>query len=138
MLLTKIDLEQVSIASPCTANWEEMHGDDKMRFCDHCQKHVYNFASMTLEEGAALINAKEGLLCGRLSRRHDGTFIAKDCPVGLARKLERRVRFALLAAIVLLVAILWGKTKPTSTDNTIAYIDTWIDTQLTKYGLRAR
>jgi hypothetical protein len=82
-------LEQVRIASPCSANWEEMRGDERARFCELCQKHVYNFAAMTADEAAGLICEKEGKLCARLYRRRDGTVLTADCPVGAARYWKR-------------------------------------------------
>jgi hypothetical protein len=39
-------LDDIQIASPCDANWAEMVGDDRTRFCSSCSKHVYNFASI--------------------------------------------------------------------------------------------
>ncbi|MEW6302677.1 MAG: hypothetical protein AB1705_04350 [Verrucomicrobiota bacterium] len=75
-------LAKVRVASPCPARWEDMQGDERARFCAHCQKHVYNFSAMNGEEVVALIRAKEGSLCGRFYQRSDGTMLTADCPVG--------------------------------------------------------
>jgi hypothetical protein len=32
-------LTNVQIASPCSANWDEMIGDDASRFCNQCENH---------------------------------------------------------------------------------------------------
>jgi hypothetical protein len=40
-------LSQIKIASPCAASWDEMRGDDRCRFCQHCQLNVYNLSAMT-------------------------------------------------------------------------------------------
>ena len=40
-------LDQVGIASPCTASWEAMAGDDRVRFCRQCSLNVYNLSGMT-------------------------------------------------------------------------------------------
>src|SRR4051812_43681240 len=35
-------LDSLTVASPCSANWAEMTGDDRSRFCGKCEKNVYN------------------------------------------------------------------------------------------------
>src|SRR5262249_10788550 len=39
-------LDNVRIASPCHARWEDMVGNDRARFCGQCRKNVYNFSAM--------------------------------------------------------------------------------------------
>src|SRR4051794_558697 len=43
-------LETLRIASPCTARWDEMRGDEQMRYCGQCRKKVYNLSAMTRDE----------------------------------------------------------------------------------------
>ena len=38
---------RLDVASPCSANWEKMTGDDRMRFCALCKKNVYNLSAMS-------------------------------------------------------------------------------------------
>ena len=83
-------LEQVRVAAPCTADWEKMVGDERMRYCDRCSLHVYNLSGMTRREAEALVAGTEGRLCVRFYRRADGTILTRNCPVGL-RALKRRV-----------------------------------------------
>ena len=89
-------LDAVRVASRCTASWEEMVGDDRVRFCGECSKNVYNLSAMTREDAEALLHAKEERMCVRLYRREDGTVITADCPVG--RKRVRRRAAAAVAA----------------------------------------
>jgi len=86
-----ISLQQLCIASPCAVSWDDMVGDDRSRFCDHCRLNVYNLASMTQSEIERLILSKEGRLCARLYQRRDGTVLVRDCPIGLAALRRRRV-----------------------------------------------
>ena len=44
-------LNQINIPTPCPMDWDGMSGNDRMRFCDFCGKHVYNFAAMTSNPG---------------------------------------------------------------------------------------
>jgi Carboxypeptidase regulatory-like domain len=87
-------LDRVSIASPCSADWEDMPGTDQVRHCSECNKNVYNLSAMTRREAEALLRETEGRLCARLYRRADGTILTENCPAGL-RAIGRRVsRFA--------------------------------------------
>jgi len=89
-------LDRMSIASPCSANWSDMVGDEKSRYCGKCEKNVYNLSAMTREEAELTILGKGGDLCVRLFQRADGTVLTQDCPVGVRRK---RLRLAGVLAI---------------------------------------
>lgn len=83
-------LENIKIASPCDANWEEMYGSERLRFCGACKLNVYNFSEMTRREAENLILQTEGNLCVRFYRRADGSVLTADCPVGW-QAIKRRV-----------------------------------------------
>ena len=93
-------LDNIRVASPCSADWSKMTGDERARHCGDCNKNVYNISEMTRDEAEALIVAKEGKLCVRYYRRHDGTILLKDCVVGVKRKRRRRVIVAGAAAML--------------------------------------
>ena len=78
-------LDNVRIASPCKADWDEMIGDARVRFCASCQKDVYNLSEMARQEAESFLREKAGNACVRLYRRADGTVLTADCPVGLGR-----------------------------------------------------
>lgn len=82
-------LATIRVASPCSARWADMQGDERARFCSHCQKHVYNFAAMKATEVEVLIREKEGNLCGRFFQRTDGTVLTADCAVGITHRWRR-------------------------------------------------
>lgn len=88
-------LEDVRIASPCSARWEDMRGDERARFCGQCEKTVYDLSSLSRSEAEALLVSREGAICVRLFRRVDGTVLTADCPVGARRK---RVRLTVISA----------------------------------------
>ena len=95
-------LDNIRVASPCRASWEAMSGNHQARFCQTCQKNVFNLSRMTREEAESLIRKKEGTLCVRFARRADGTLVTDDCPVGLRVKRTKRGGFilALLAVLI--------------------------------------
>src|SRR6195256_6092396 len=83
-------LDHVRIAAPCPADWDQMIGSERVRFCGQCSLNVYNLSGMTRSDAESLIARTEGRLCVRFYRRSDGSIITKDCPVGL-RRLKARV-----------------------------------------------
>ena len=84
-------LPNIRVATPCSADWNGMVGDDRVRACAACNKNVYNLSAMTRDEAEALIIEKEGKLCVRYFQRKDGTILLKDCEVGVSQKRKRRV-----------------------------------------------
>lgn len=96
-------VHDIKIASPCTVSWEGMTGDERQRHCDACKLNVYNISEMTIAEAEELIIAKEGRVCVRLFRRHDGTVLTKDCPKGLAAIRARLYKS--VAAVTATVAV---------------------------------
>ena len=108
-------LEDIRIATPCSADWDEMTGDARVRFCGKCEKNVYNLSAMTREEGEALVKEKEGRLCVRLYQRKDGTVITSDCPVGVRRaRLRARVWASIsgaAASAALVLGLFGGRAR---------------------------
>lgn len=93
-------LDNIRVASPCSADWAKMTGDERRRFCGDCKKHVYNLSELTRDEAEALILEKEGRLCVRYYQRADGTILLADCTVGVRRRRRRRVIVAGAAAML--------------------------------------
>ena len=100
-------LGNLNVASPCSADWDAMYGDERKRFCGQCKLNVYNLSGMTRDEAESLIMNAEGRLCVRFYRRADGTVITQDCPVGWAR-VKQRTRATLVAMASLLMALVTG------------------------------
>ncbi|HEY8042381.1 MAG TPA: hypothetical protein VIF15_21405 [Polyangiaceae bacterium] len=101
-------LEDVKIAAPCNASWDQMVGDDRIRFCGQCEKNVYNLSAMPRDEAESLLLAKEGNMCVRLYKRADGTVLTDDCPVGVKRRRRRRAALATVGGGLLAAAAALG------------------------------
>lgn len=86
------NVDEIRVASPCHARWNDMTGDERARFCGQCQKHVYNLSAMTRAQIETLVREKEGKFCGRFYRRADGRMLTADCPSRLRRVRERIAR----------------------------------------------
>ena len=100
-------LGRVRVAAPCEEGWDEMRGDERVRFCARCSLNVYSLSAMTRREAERLVVSNEGRLCVRFYRRKDGTILTQNCPTGLI-KLKRRVSRAASAVAAALVSFLAG------------------------------
>lgn len=107
--MAKIDnpLNNIRVASPCSADWNRMAGDERKRFCGDCKMNVYNLSGMTKYDAENLLKNAEGRLCVRYFQRADGTILTKDCPVGWARVKRKMSAFA-TAVFALIVTITGG------------------------------
>jgi hypothetical protein len=104
-------LDEIRIATPCTASWDEMTGNDTVRFCGECKLNVYNLSNMTAASAALLVDQTEGRLCVRLYKRKDGTVLTEDCPVGVRARLHRMGRAAGMALTALLGLFTGGPAR---------------------------
>jgi hypothetical protein len=61
-------VKAIEVKSPCTESWNEMRGNDRIRFCGHCAHDVNNLSEMTRKEAMRLVRGSEGRLCIRYDR----------------------------------------------------------------------
>ena len=101
-------LDNIKVASPCSADWNEMNGDARKRFCSDCKLNVYNLSEMTKQDAENLLMKSEGRLCVRFYQRADGTVITQDCPVGwqAVKKRISKVSAAVASLVISLFASL--------------------------------
>ena len=75
----------LTIPSPCTADWDSMIGNDQVRFCEHCSLKVHNLSMLTRNQAQRLVSRSDGRLCVRY--HHDWTGRPLTLPV--KQKLHR-------------------------------------------------
>jgi carboxypeptidase family protein/ankyrin repeat protein len=78
-------LNNVTVPSPCTEDWNSMTGNDQIRFCKHCDLDVHNLSQMTRSQAQRLIDRSNGRLCVRY--HHDSAGQPLTLPV--RQKLHR-------------------------------------------------
>ncbi|MEP6788795.1 MAG: hypothetical protein ABJB40_10220, partial [Acidobacteriota bacterium] len=100
-------LDSISIASPCSSNWNDMNGTERRRFCQECKLNVYNLSDMTQMEAKSFLIGSEGRVCLRVYRRSDGTVITKDCP-SRAQRLKKRASNLATACLALFAGFIGG------------------------------
>jgi hypothetical protein len=99
--VTKLPLlARIHVATPCTADWSQMTGDERVRHCAHCKKDVFNLSDMSRAQAERLIIERNGDLCARYYQRKDGTVLLADCSVGIKQKRKSRVIAAGAAALL--------------------------------------
>ena len=62
----------IRIKEPCHADWSEMDGSEKKRFCGDCSKHVHDLSAMTEYQATMVIKTVEKP-CVRYSCNPDGS-----------------------------------------------------------------
>lgn len=89
----------LTIARPCSENWDLMTPSEKGRFCDKCKKEVTDFTKMTTDQVVDCLTQKSGQsICGRL--RIDQTERSKSKYHLIVAKLNlNTARFFILLGI---------------------------------------
>jgi hypothetical protein len=57
--------DSLRVATPCNEDWEQMSGNDVVRLCSHCSKHVNFVSQMTEKQARRLVRNSGGKLCVR-------------------------------------------------------------------------
>ncbi len=92
-------LDRVQVKSPCTEDWNEMVGNDEVRFCSHCSQHVHNLSAMTRREAEELVLKSNGNLCIRYLRRPEDQQIV-TLPDWMDRPALRRIALPIAAGVM--------------------------------------
>jgi hypothetical protein len=87
-------LDRINIPVPCNADWDSMIGNNEVRFCEHCSKHVNNLSEMTRKQALELVSRSKGQLCVRYYRRPDDTIHTRAAPTQLHQIKRRASRIA--------------------------------------------
>jgi hypothetical protein len=68
-------LDRIDVREPCTESWEQMTGNNEVRFCSHCSKNVYDLSSYTRQRAEKLVRDSNGGLCVRYRKDERGRVI---------------------------------------------------------------
>src|SRR5690349_19976701 len=101
-------LPVIQIAKPCDADWNAMKGDERSRFCEHCQRYVHNFSAMREEEITDLVCRSAGKLRIRIQRDAAGTMVTLDYEKRRNDKRTRRwILFGALGSALASTGVNW-------------------------------
>ena len=112
-------LDKMEVQSPCNESWDEMIGNDEVRFCSHCAKNVHNISAMTRNKAEELIEKSNGKLCIRYVKNPNGKLITAP-PV--LTKITRRATIAasVLATSLTLSTMVYSQGTRVPTDDNSA------------------
>jgi hypothetical protein len=108
-------VDRIGVVAPCSADWELMRGDDRIRFCTHCSLEVHNFSAMTRREIQSLVARSNGRLCARYVRTPRGIRTLDEPPprlVTIARRAGRIAATPLAVAMTLASASAAPSAEP--------------------------
>lgn len=110
----KTFLKNLTVASPCVADWNSMTGNDQVRFCEHCSFEVHNLSSMTRSQAERLVARSNGRLCVQYIQDPNGGPVTM--PVGqklhhISRRVSQIAAGAFTAALSVTSAIAQESTR---------------------------
>lgn len=82
-------VDRLQVVRPCTESWDEMQGDERVRYCAKCETNVVNLARLTRPEIEALIERTNGHFCSRLVRLPNGLVQTAQDPGSLRFRAAR-------------------------------------------------
>jgi len=83
-----IPIECKKEALACPFTWDPTYAKEKYRYCDNCQRPVYNFAGLEIAEAEAIILKAENRAKFTLYKRTDGLYMTSDCPVAVKKRSD--------------------------------------------------
>ena len=101
-------LKNLTVPSPCPADWNSMIGNDQVRFCEHCNFEVHNLSLMTRSQAERLVARSNGRLCVQYIQEPNGGPVT--LPVGqklhhISRRVSQIAAGAFTAALSVTSAI---------------------------------
>ena len=82
--------DRINIPAPCDADWDSMIGNDRVRFCEHCDLRVTDLSAMTRGQAMDFVARAEGRVCVRFIQKPNGGVLTRTMPERLYR-IHRRV-----------------------------------------------
>lgn len=83
-------MKRYFVRNSCTESWDGMSGDERKRFCESCQRAVYNFSELTRREVERLsASSKSHSICGRISYVSEGVPLFRPEPASAVGQLVR-------------------------------------------------
>ncbi len=113
-------IDSISVSSPCSEDWEKMHGNDRVRFCDHCAKNVRDLSAVRRKEAMRMVQASGGGLCVRYVKDpHTGLPLFADQLINITRRSPGIAAGVMTASLALSTAAFSQNGTPASTPEQI-------------------
>jgi hypothetical protein len=106
-------LDRIDVKAPCTESWEEMSGNDQVRFCSHCTKNVVDLSAYTRARAEKLVRDSNGGLCVRYRKDERGRVITAP-PKFTQIKRQAKIAAGVLAATLSVGSAAYSQGQPIS------------------------
>lgn len=103
-------LDSIKSPAPCSKDWDEMIGDELVRFCTGCEKNVYNLSAMTRREARKFVAKNSGKVCVRYVRLTNGKVQTADTRLYKITRQTSRLAAGVLGATLTLSAAAQAQT----------------------------
>lgn len=107
-------LDSIKSPAPCSKDWDEMTGDELVRFCSGCEKSVYNLSAMPRREAKKFVARNSGKVCVRYVRLSNGKVQTADTRLYKITRQTSRLAAGVLGATLTLSAISQAQTTTPS------------------------
>lgn len=104
-------IDRIDVREPCTESWDEMTGNDKVRFCSHCAKNVYDISAYTRERAEKLVRDSAGGLCVRY-RKDDRGRVVTAPPRFTQIKRHAKIAASVLATTLSVASMAYSQGSP--------------------------
>jgi len=107
-------IENIKVKTPCSEEWNDMTGNERIRFCSHCAKDVNNISEMTRKEAMRLVRKYEGRLC---IRYHIDPTTQRPIFIDTLHKITRRgpsVTAGVMATAFAVASASYAQSEPAS------------------------
>ena len=111
-------LDSIKSPAPCSKDWDEMSGDELVRFCTGCEKSVYNLSAMPRREARKFVAKNSGKVCVRYVRLANGKVQTADIKFYKITRQTSRLAAGVIGATLTLSAAAQAQTTtaPPKTD----------------------
>ena len=115
--MERYNLDSISVKTPCNESWDEMSGNDEVRFCSHCAKSVHNLSAMSRIQVEELVRNSNGNLCVRYEKTPQGKPITA-LPKAPQIKRQSTIAAGVLVSSLALSTFAYAQDKPTLSKDT--------------------
>ena len=113
-------LDKIDVKNPCSESWDEMSGNDQIRFCSHCSKDVYDLSTITRVKAEKLVRESNGRLCVKYIKDDRGKVITAPPRLTQIRR-QVTVAASVLAASLTFSTLSYAQGAPTQSGNKVSH-----------------
>ncbi len=119
-------LDRMQVQTPCEMDWELMAGDKKVRYCDLCQRNVYNLVQLTRVEIDKIWETEPERVCARIMKDDAGRLVTRETDATAAKTKSYQFSTFFLLALMTSCAPL-AAVSPALYRSARTYFNSWFE-----------